>query len=145
MHEQSLLQEIDNLASLNQIQNSVGLPSQDVELRIKRLIHITKQRIKAVEFHLNLIESMDYDYYLQIQFSPPSEPEDLLPSKIFIDYSGQNSVDVLIELLDNKHNTLREESALVVFIVLNGFFTNLVSLDDCVAKIINSQFCRCML
>jgi len=136
-YEQSLLQEIDNLAFNNQIQNSVGLPPQDVELKIERLIQITKQRIKAVEFHLNLIENMDFDYYLQIQFSPLSEPEDLLPEKTFIDFSGQNSVDVQIELLKNKHNTLREESALVVFIVLNGFFSNLVSLDDCTAKIIN--------
>ena len=139
-HEQSLLREIDNLASNNQIQNSIGLPPQDVEIRIKRLVQITKQRIKAVEFHLNLIESTDLDYYLQIQFSPQSEPEDLLPSKTLIDFSGQNSVDVLIELLENKQNTLREESALVVFIVLNGFFSNLVSLDDCVAKIINITY-----
>ena len=139
-HEQSLLQKIDNLTSNNQIQNSVGLPPQDVEIKIKRLIQIAKQRIKAVEFHLNLIESMDLDYYLQIQFSPPSETEDLLPPKTFIDFSGQNSVDVLIELLENKQNTLREESALIVFIVLNGFFSNLVSLDDCVAKIINITY-----
>ena len=136
-HEQSLLQEIDNLVSQNQIQNSAGLTPQDAESKIVRLVQITKQRIKAVEFHLNLIESTDLDYYLQIQFSPPSEPEDLLPPKTLIDFSGQNSVDVQIELLENKHNTLREESALVVFIVLNGFFSNLISLDDCVAKIIN--------
>ncbi len=135
--EQNLLQKIDNLASQNQIQNSASLTPQVVELKIERLIQITKQRIKAVEFHLNLIENMDFYYYLKIQFSPPSEPEDLLPSKTFIDFSGQNSVDVQIELLENKHNTQREESALVIFIVLNGFFSNLVSLDDCMAKIIN--------
>ena len=39
--------------------------------------------------------------------------------------------------MENKHNTQRQESALVIFIVLNGFFSNLVSLDDCMAKIIN--------
>ncbi len=136
-HEQSLLQEIDNLASQNQIQNSASLPPQDVESKIVRLVQQTKQRIKAVEFHLNLIENMDFDYYLKILFSQLSEPEDLLPPKTFIDFSCQNSVDVQIELLENKHNTQREESALVIFIVLNGFFSNLVSLDDCVAKIIN--------
>ncbi len=74
---------------------------------------------------------------MQIQFSPPLEPEELLPPKTFIDFSDHNSLDVQIKLLENKHNTLREKSALVVFIVLNGFFSNLVSLDDCVAKIIN--------
>lgn len=136
-HEQNLLQKIDNLASQNQIQNSVSLTPQDVESKIERLVQQTKQRIKAVEFHLNLIESMDLDYYLQIQFSQPSEPEDLLPAKTFIDFLGQNSVDVQIGLLENKHNTQLEESALVIFIVLNGFFSNLVSLDDCMAKIIN--------
>ncbi|MYF55520.1 hypothetical protein F4225_07115, partial [Candidatus Poribacteria bacterium] len=139
-HEQSLLREIDNLASNNQIQKSVGLNPHEVRQKIKRLIQITRQRIKAVEFHLNLIESTDLDYYLQIQFSPPSESEDLLPPKTLVDFSGQNSVDVLIELLENKQNTLREESALVVFIVLNGFFSNLISLDDCVAKIINITY-----
>ena len=80
---------------------------------------------------------MDFDYYLQIQFSPPSELEELLPPKTIIDFSDHNSVDVQIELLKNKRNTLREKSSLVVFIVLNGFFSNLVSLDDCMAKIIN--------
>ncbi len=136
-HEQILLQEIDNLASQNQIQNSANLTPQDVESKIVRLVQQTKQRIKAVEFHLNLIENMDFDYYLKIQFSQPSEPEALLPPKTFIDFSGQDSVDVQVELLENKHNTQHEESALVIFIVLNGFFSNLVSLDDCMAKIIN--------
>lgn len=136
-HEQSLLQEIDNLASQNQIQNSASLTPQNVESKIVRLVQQTKQRIKAVEFNLNLIENMDFDYYLKIQFSQPSEPEELLPPKTFIDFSGQDSVDVQVELLENKHNTQREESALVIFIVLNGFFSNLVSLDDCVVKIIN--------
>lgn len=137
VHEQSILQEIDNLASQNQIQNSASLTPQDAESKIVRLLQQTKQRIKAVEFHLNLIENMDFDYYLKIQFSSPSEPEELLPPKTFIDFSGQNSVDVQIELLENKHNTQLEESALVIFIVLNGFFSNLVSLDDCMVKIIN--------
>ena len=136
-HEQILLQEIDILASQNQIQNSASLPPQDVESKIVRLVQQTKQRIKAVEFHLNLIENMDFDYYLKILFPQPSEPEDLLPPKTFIDFSGQDFVDVQVELLENKRNTQREESALVIFIVLNGFFSNLVSLDDCVAKIIN--------
>lgn len=136
-HEQSLLQEIDNLASQNQIQHFVGLTPQEVKSKIERLIKTTQQRIKAVEFHLNLIQSMDFDYYLQIQFSRPSEPEELLPPKTIIDFSDHISVDVQIELLKNKPNILRENSALVVFIVLNGFFSNLVSLDDCVARIIN--------
>lgn len=142
-YEHSLLQEIDNLASQNQIQNSVGLTPQDIKLKIERLVQITKQRIRAVEFHLNLIESTDFDHYLQIQFSPPSEPEGLLPSKTFIDFSGHNSVDVQIELLENKHNTVWEESALVVFILLNGFFSNLVSLDDCITKVINIIYDLC--
>ena len=80
-HEQSLLQEIDNLASQKQIQNTASLPPQDVESKIVRLIQQTKQRIKAVEFHLNLIENMDFDYYLKIQFSQPSVPEDLTTTK----------------------------------------------------------------
>ncbi len=58
-HEQDLLDEIDNLNSQNQIQNSVGLPPQEVKSKIERLIKTTQQRINATELHLNLIKKID--------------------------------------------------------------------------------------
>ena len=137
IHEQSLLKEIDNLTSQNQIQNSVGLTPQEIKSKIERLIKTTQQRINATELHLNLIEKIDTDFYLRIQAPQSKEVEELLPSKTIIDFSDNNSVDIQIKLLENNYTTVRETSSLVVFIVLNGFFTNLVSLDDCMAKIIN--------
>lgn len=134
-HEASLLQKIEDFAANGKIQNSVGLTKQAVESKIQKLIPTTKQRINAAKFYLDLMERMDSDFYLAI--SSLTEPQTVAPPKPFIDFSDDDSVHVQIKLLENNNTILRERSALVVFVVLNGFFSNLVSLEDCVAKIIN--------
>lgn len=135
--EVSLLQKIEDFAANGKIQNSVGLTKRAVESKIQKLIPITKQRINAAKFYLDLIERMDSDFYLTIQARPPTEAETTSPPKPFIDFSDHDSLDVQIRLLENTNSILCERSSLVVFVVLNGFFSNLVSLEDCVAKIIN--------
>ncbi|MDE0086148.1 MAG: hypothetical protein OXU23_10580 [Candidatus Poribacteria bacterium] len=143
-HEQSLLQEIEQLAGKGKIHDSAGLTpqgigsklkSQDAELEIKWLIPTTRQRLNATKLYLDLMEHIDFDYYLRIPV--PLDSESSLPSKDFIDFSDHGIVNIQIKLLENNYIVHRETSALVVFTVLNGFFSNLVSLEDCVAKIIN--------
>ena len=134
-HEASLLQKIEDFAANGKIQNSVGLTKRAVESKIQKLIPTTKQRINAAKFYLDLMERMDSDFYLAI--SSLTEPQTVSPPKPFIDFSDDDSVHVQVKLLENNNTILREKSALVVFVVLNGFFSNLVSLEDCVAKIIN--------
>jgi hypothetical protein len=136
-HEVSLLQKIEDFAANGKIQNSVGLTKRAVESKIQKLIPTTKQRINATKFYLNLIERMDSDFYLNVQVPPPTESETVSPRNPFIDFLNDDSIHVQIKLLGNNNTILREKSALVVFIILNGFFSNLVSLEDCVAKIIN--------
>ena len=136
-HEVSLLQKIEDFAANGKIQDSVGLTKRAVESKIQKLIPTTKQRINAAKFYLHLIERMNSDFYLTIQALPSTEAETVSPPKPFIDFSDDDSLHVQIRLLKNTHSILCERSALVVFVVLNGFFSNLVSLEDCVAKIIN--------
>ena len=136
-HEASLLQKIEDFAANGKIQNSVGLTKRAVESKIQKLIPTTKQRINAAKFYLDLIERMDSDFYLAIQALPPTEAETASPPKLFIDFSDHDSLNVQIRLLENTNSILCERSALIVFIVLNGLFSNLVSLEDCIAKIIN--------
>ena len=132
-HENSLLQEINNLSVSGKIQDSValtaqgtgsGLTAQEAKIKIQKMFPITRQRIKAAKFYLDAIENMDYASHLGDQ---PSMFEDQKP---LIDFSDSD-LQVQINLLNS------EPFPLVVFIVLNGFFSNLVSLEDCVAKIIN--------
>lgn len=146
IHEPSLLQKINELAAKRQIQNSVklttqgsgsGLTGEEAESKIKKLLPTTRQRINAIKFYLDLIECLDSDFYLKIQVPLPTESETVSPLKPFIGFSDDDSLNVQIKLLENTGSILRERSALVVFIVLNGFFSNLVSLEDCMAKIIN--------
>ena len=136
-HEVNLLQKIEDFAANGKIQNSVGLTKRAIESKIQKLIPTTKQRINAAKFYLDLIERMDSDFYLTIQALPPTGVETASPPKPFIDFSDHDSLDVQIRLLENTNSILCERSSLVVFVVLNGFFSNLVSLEDCVAKIIN--------
>ena len=136
-HQNSLLQKIEDFAANGKIQNSVGLTKRTVESKIQKLISTTKQRINAAKFYLDLIERMDSDFYLKIQAPPSTESETISPLKPFIDFSDDGSVHVQIKLLENTNSTLREKSALIVFIFLNGFFSNLVSSEDCVARIVN--------
>ena len=136
-HEASLLQKIEDFAANGKIQNSIGLTKRTVESKIQKLIPTTKQRTNAAKFYLDLIERMDSDFYLKIQAPPSTESEMVSPLKPFIDFSDDGSVQVEIKLLENTNSILREKSALIVFILLKGFFSNLVGSEDCVARIIN--------
>ena len=123
-HETSLLQKIGDFAANEKIQSSVGLTAQDAKTKIQKLIPTTRQRINAVRFYLDLMENMEYEPYLINVPSPASEQKPL------IDFSDS---DFHVQM----HLLKRDTFPLVLFIILNGFFSNLVSLEDCVAKIIN--------
>ena len=137
VHEASLLQKIEDFAEDRKIQDSVGLTKRTVESKIQKLFPTTRQRINAAKFYLDLIERMDSDFYLEIQVPPLTESETVSPPKPFIDFLDEDSLHVQIRLLESPNAIVRKRSALVVFVVLNGFFSNLVSLEDCMAKIIN--------
>ena len=145
-YEDSLLQDINDLSANGKIRDSVALTTQDPGSRlaaqnaiskIEKLIPTTHQRISATRFCLGLMGRIDFDFYLGIQTPSLPESKTLSPSKDFINFSDNNSLNVQIELRENNHSTLREASSLIVFIVLNGFFSNLISLEDCVAKMIS--------
>lgn len=123
-HEASLLQKIEDLATNRKIQSSVGLTEQAAETKIQKLIPTTGQRLNATGLYLDLMEDMEYVPYLGGQTSLSEDQRPL------IDFSDDD-LYVHIHLLN------RETFPLVLFIFLNGFFSNLVSLEDCVAKIIN--------
>ena len=135
-HENNLLQEINNLSASGKIQDSValtaqgvgsGLPAQNAEIKIQKLIPTTRQRLSAAKFYLNAIEKMNYGPYLGRQSSFSEEQRSL------IDFSDSN-LHVEINLLNP------DTFPLIVFLILQGFFSNLVSLKDCIAKIINIAY-----
>lgn len=135
-NEDSFLQEIDNLSESRKIRDSIALTTktngsmltaQEAETKIRKLLPTIRQRINAVKFYLDAIENMNYGPYLESQPSISEEQEPL------IDFSDSN-LHVQIDLLNS------DTFPLIVFVVLNGFFSNLVSLEDCVAKIINSVY-----
>ena len=137
-HEASLLQEIEDLATNRKIQDSVELTAQDAKSEIEKLVQIIRQRFNAAQFHFNAIQNMDSDFYLRIQNLSPTELklEWSSASKSFVNFTD-NDFHVQINLLDNDDPTvLFENLALIVLIVLNGFFSNLVSLEDYVAETI---------
>ena len=132
-HENSLLQEINHLSASGKIQDSValtaqgvgsGLTVQEVKTEIQKLLPTTRQRLNAAKFYLDAIENMNYAPYLESQSSLPEVQKPL------IDFSD-NDLEVQINLLNS------EPFPLIIFILLNGFFSNLVSLEDCVAKMIS--------
>ena len=135
-HENSLLQEINNLSASGKIQDSValtaqavgsGLTAQDAEIKIQKLIPTTRQRLRAAKFYLDAMENMNYAPYLESQSSFSQEQRSL------IDFSDSN-LRVEINLLNP------DTFPLIVFLILQGFFSNLVSLEDCIAKIINIAY-----
>ena len=135
-HENSLLQEISNLFESRKIQDSValttqavgsGLTAQEAVIKIRKLIPTIRQRLSAAKFYLDAMENINYAPYLG---SPSSFSED---QKSLIDFSDSN-LHVQISLLNP------EPFPLIVFLVLQGFFSNLVSLEDCIAKIINIAY-----
>ena len=132
-HENRLLQEIKNLVANRRIQDSAalitqgsgsGLTARKVETEIQKLIPTIRQRLSAAKFYLDAMENMNFAPYLGSQSSSPEEQKPL------IDFSDSN-LRVQIDLLNP------ETFPLVVFILLNGFFSNLVSSEDCVTKVIN--------
>ena len=137
-NENNLLQEIEDLAANRKIKDSVGLTAQDAKSGIEKLAQIIRQRFNAAKFYLNAIQNMDSDFYLRIQnFSPTELRLEWSSSKSFVNFTD-NDFHVQINLLDNDDPTvLFEKLALIVLIVLNGFFSNLVSLEDYIAKVIN--------
>ncbi|MCY3743656.1 MAG: hypothetical protein OXH00_21795 [Candidatus Poribacteria bacterium] len=135
-HENSLLQEINNLSASGKIGDSVALTAltgqssgskltaQAAESEIQKLIPTIRQRLSAAKFYLDAIENMNYAPYLERRSSLSEDQKPL------IDFSD---IDLYVQI-----NLLNPDAfPLVVFILLNGFFSNLVSLEDCVAKIIS--------
>ena len=134
-HEESLLQEIDNLATSGKIQN-------EAKSSIEKLVQITRQRFNAANFYFNSIQNMESDFYLGIQAISLTELklEWSSVSKSFVNFTDSD-FHVKIDLLNNENSAaLFENLALIVLIVLNGFFSNLVSLEDYIAKIINIAY-----
>ena len=135
-NENSLLQEINRLSDSKKIRDSValttrrsgsGLTAQEAKTKIQRLIPTTLQRLSAAKFYLTAMENMNFAPYLGSQFSLSEEQKPLVN---FLD----SDLQVQINLLNP------ELFPLVVFLVLQGFFSNLVSLEDCIAKIINIAY-----
>lgn len=135
-HEASLRQEINNLSAGGKIRDSIALTTQangskltaqDAETQIQKLLPTTRQRFSAAKFYLDAIENMNYAPYLGSQSSFSEEQRSL------IDFSDSN-LHVEINLLNP------DPFPLIVFLILQGFFSNLVSLEDCIAKIINIAY-----
>lgn len=125
-HESDLLQQIDELDAQQQILRSVGLSPQDSKSNVEKLISTTRQHLNATEFYLGAIMNTDYTNYLGSLFSP-SEATEWKPLLGF----SYSDLRVQIDLLN------RDTLPLVVFILLNGFFSSLISVEDCLAKTIN--------
>lgn len=125
-HECALLQKIAELDRQQKILSSVGLIPSESRSKVVKLIKTTGQRLNATEFYLGAIMNPDYANYLGSPFSS-SEATEWEPLLGFSD----SDLRVQIDLLN------RDAFPLMVFIFLNGFFSNLVSCEDCLAKIIN--------
>lgn len=148
--EEHLLQEINNLAINGKIRDSVGLTAQKAGLTIQKLIPTTRQRLNAAKFHLDLIGNIDYASCLRGRPVRPTEQippidfsnsdlqgklsllnPDILPSLVFLMLGNEG--DPGVQILELNPDTL----PLIVFLILSGFFSHLVSSEDCLAKIIN--------
>ena len=138
-HENNLIREINNLSASGKIQNSVGLTAQDAKSGIEKLVQIIRQRFNAVQFYFSAIQNLDINFYFGIQAISSTELklEWSSASKSFINFTDSD-FDVQISLLNS--GMLVENSALIIFIVLQSFFSNLISLEDCIAKIINIAY-----
>ncbi len=132
-NEQIILEEIEHLAGRGKIHDSAGLTqqvvgsmltSEDAKSTLEMLISTTQQRLNATEFYLDLMKHTDFAFYLSDYYSLSTE------QKPVIDLHGSNLI-VQIKLLNN--DTFR----LILFVILNGFFSNLSGTEDCVTKIIN--------
>lgn len=125
-HESDLLQQIDELDVQQKILMSVGLSPQESRSNVEKLISTTRQHLNATEFYLRAIMNTDYTNYFG-SLSSSAEATEWKPLLRFSD----SDLRVQIDLLN------RDTFPLVVFILLNGFFSSLISVEDCLAKIIN--------
>lgn len=125
-HERDLLQKIAELDRQQKIFRSVGLDPPDSKLNVEKLIRTTGQRLNATEFYLEALMNTDYANYL----GSPSSSSEATEWEPLLGFSDSD-LRVQIDLLN------RDTFPLMVFILLNGFFSNLVSCEDCLAKIIN--------
>lgn len=125
-HESDLLQQIAELDVQQKILMSVGLSPQESRSNVENLISTTRQHLNATEFYLGAIMNTDYTNYFG-SLSSSSEATEWKPLLGFSD----SDLRVQIDLLN------RDTFPLVVFILLNGFFSSLISVEDCLAKIIN--------
>ena len=132
-NEQNLLEEIEHLAGKGQIQDSAGLTQQvtgsmltsgEAKSTLEKLIPTTRQRLSATKFYLDLMEHMDFNFNLSHYHSPPTE------QKPVIDLQSRDII-FQIKLLN------KDTFMLVLFVILNGFFSNLTGAEDCLTKIIN--------
>ena len=119
------MKKIQDSVSLTAQAVGSGLTAQEAKIKIRKLIPTTRQRLSAAKFYLDAMVDMNCVPYLSSQSFSATES--------FIDFSDSN-LHVQINLLNP------DTFPLVVFIVLNGFFSNLVSVEDCVAKIINIAY-----
>ena len=149
-YEDSLLQKIDDLDAISKIQNSVGLTSDDVRQKVKQLIPTTKQRLNAAKFYLDSMGNIDYATCLKNKSSRLAEQkppfvfsnedikgeisllnQDALPSIVFLILNEDQNPN--IESLKLEPETL----TLIIFLIVSGFLSQLVSTEDSLTKIIN--------
>lgn len=149
-HEGNLLQKIDVFYARGKIQSTVGLTTENARSKIKQLIPTTRQHLNAAKFYLDSMGNIDYGAYLRGEPFPPVDQRpqidffnndlqgqinlltpDALPSIVFLILRNEEPPDV--QILKLNPNTLR----LIVFLVVSGFLSHLVSSEDCLAKIIN--------
>ena len=149
-HEGNLLQKIDVFYARGKIQSTVGLTAENARSKIKQLIPTTRQHLNAAKFYLDSMGNIDYAAYLRGEPFPPVDQRpqidffnndlqgqinlltpDALPSIVFLILRNEEPPDV--QILKLNPNTLR----LIVFLVVSGFLSHLVSSEDCLAKIIN--------
>ncbi len=149
-HESILLQKIEDFYTRGKIQGTVGLTVEQATLKIKQLIPTTSQRLNAVKFYLDSMENVDYVSCIRNRFSGIAEQKqsfvfsnsdfkgeinlltpDALHSIVFLTF--KDGKQQYIQSLKMNQHTL----PLIVFLVVSGFLSHLVSSEDCLSKIIN--------
>ncbi len=149
-HEGILLQKIEGFYKNGKIHGTVGLTLEQARQKIKKLMRTTQQRLNAAQFYLDSMGNIDYAAYLRDEPFPPVDQSqqinfsnndlqgkinlltpDALPSIVFLMLRNEEPPNAQIFKLNP--NTL----PLVIFLMVSGFLSHLVSLEDCLAKIIN--------
>lgn len=149
-HEDNFLHKINDFYVSGKIYGTVGLTAEEARSKIKQLIPTTQQRLNAAQFYLDSMVKLDYTAYLRDELFP------LINQKPQIDFSNndlQGQINLLtpnaapsivflllgieeysdVQLLKLNPGTL----PLIVFLVVSGFLSHLISTEDCLAKTIN--------